>query len=111
MFYKEHKRPIEIPPDTQDDMPEPTAWNGMITLVRHVLAADRKYVKKNTKMRVLPSETEEDLLNRWLVDVHSGKVKDTDAWKRYQERRHKESACYEWHSGDMHPLEKPSRDQ
>jgi hypothetical protein len=89
------------------------ASDGMVmsTVVRHALTSDRKYVKKNARARVLPSETEWDLLNRWFVDLHNSKVKVTDVRKRYLERRPKEASYDKWYSGDMHPLEEPWWDQ
>jgi hypothetical protein len=79
--------------------------------IYQVLDGSRKYVKVDKDMRVLPAESEQDLLNRWFDFARANEIQCTSNWPRYLKGRPKKPTAYEWFTRDMHPLQKPWFDQ
>jgi hypothetical protein len=52
-----------------------------VKLIYHTLDCTRKYVKLNTDLRVLPDESEQELLDRWFEAVREARVKCSSTWQ------------------------------
>jgi hypothetical protein len=62
-------------------------------------------------LKVLPSETEQELPDMWLAYLHNDRDEFPECWRRYLQTQSKEASRYELFTGDMNPLKKPWWDQ
>jgi hypothetical protein len=83
----------------------------MIKLTHKALDSTRKYFTRSVDLRVLPDETEQELIDRWFEELRAGRIKLSSSWLAHLKSRPKEASSYEWFTGESLPLQKPWHDQ
>jgi hypothetical protein len=78
-----------------------------IKLIYKAHNARRKRTTFSCDFRVLPSESEADLLRRWQEALRDGRIQVKSTWESYMRNHPRDPTKYEWFTGDSHPLQKP----